>query len=260
MTDDFFNLDFEVIAINHVHINSIVIEIVACHLIILIKKKQRQRRKKIDKKYEPINENNLYKKITKKLQNREQANRVRGRQKNYGQDMEQKLLDKKKEITLNVIAKLQAEKVVLKQQVEFMQNYVITNTSEDSPKNSYLSTVTAFSIILGFALLNGVGLENQQMIQSFQFQSQSLILLNPFIWFTHSSLARLYSLSCPLSVFKKQIKKEKCYLIILQYTHMNLIENNYRSQYAIFTWVDKYIFNSENRIYCEQLRNLISSI
>ncbi|CAD8104085.1 unnamed protein product [Paramecium primaurelia] len=87
----------------------------------------------------------------------------------------------------------------------------------DSPKNSYLSTLTAFSIILGFAILIGVGLENQQMIQQFQFQSQSLILLNPFIWFTHNSLARLCSLCCPQSVLKRKLKKKNSYLIRCTY-------------------------------------------
>ncbi|CAD8118480.1 unnamed protein product [Paramecium primaurelia] len=211
MTDDFFNLDFEVIAINHRQ----------WHVIqqYSLKQSKDKEEKKSTKNTNQSMNNNL--KITKKL--REQANRVRGRQKNYGQYMELQLFDKKKEITLNVIAKLLNLCKIMSSQTHQSDKTL----QRDSPKNSYLSTLTAFSIILGFALLNGVGLENQQMIQSFQFQSQPLILLNPFIWFTHSSLACVYSLSCPQSVFKKQIKKEKCYLIILQYTHMNLIENNY---------------------------------
>lgn len=36
---------------------------------------------------------------------------------------------------------------------------------------------------------------------------------------------------------------------------MNLIENDKSSEYPIFIWVDKNIFNWENRIYCEQLQN-----
>ncbi|CAD8082004.1 unnamed protein product [Paramecium primaurelia] len=36
---------------------------------------------------------------------------------------------------------------------------------------------------------------------------------------------------------------------------MNLIENDNRSEYPIFIWVDKNIFNWENRINCEQLQN-----
>ncbi|CAD8062815.1 unnamed protein product [Paramecium primaurelia] len=239
MTDDFFNIDFEDNCQQSYQYQFTSSRDSGMSSDDTHQKNVQIKKKNITKNYEPIYENNIvyryednpeqYKKIRKKLQNRESANRVRGRQKNYVQDMEQELLDIKKENqNLQMLnAKLHAENVVLKQQVEFMQNLIIqsqphqneTTLQRDTTKNSHLATLTAFSVILGFAFLNGGQIESKESIMGAKELSNDPIISDPII-VTHSikpfllgsaiSLWLVYALYVVYKVFlKNKFKKKK---------------------------------------------------
>ncbi|CAD8082006.1 unnamed protein product [Paramecium primaurelia] len=239
MTDDFFNLDFEDNCYQSCQYQFTSSRDSGMSSDDTHQKNVQIKKKNIAKKYEPIYENNIvyryednpeqYKKIRKKLQNRESANRVRGRQKNYVQDMEQELLDMKKENQqLQMLnAKLQAENVVLKQQVEFMQNLIMQsqphqsdNTLQrDTTKNSHLATLTAFSVILGFAFLNGGELESKESIMGAKELTNDSIIstpitvthsIKPFLFGSAIALWLVYALYVVYKVFlKSKLKKKK---------------------------------------------------
>ncbi|KAM3146585.1 hypothetical protein pb186bvf_001115 [Paramecium bursaria] len=142
-------------------------------------------KKKIAKKqYEPIYDNQIlyryednpeqYKRIRKKQQNRESANRVRGRQKNYVQDIEQEMIDLKKENQdMQMInAKLQAENNQLKEQVQFLRELLLKDPKSINPPflektNQYgdrqilsMTTFTAVVCIILVAFAPSTGAES----------------------------------------------------------------------------------------------------
>lgn len=89
----------------------------------------------------------------------------------------------------------------------------------DTTKNSHLATLTAFSVILGFAFLNVGEIESKESIMGAKEQSNDSIISTPII-VTHSikpflfgsaiALWLVYALYVVYKVFlKKKLKKKK---------------------------------------------------